>query len=96
MLNKRGPRIEPWGTPLSTVAKGDLNSVSMMFCVDLLVEDSVIEVNCILLERYDWNHLYGSPLTPMQLSLLRRISWLTVSKALVRSQNIEAVCLLAP
>ena len=32
MRNKRGPKIEPWGTPNSTLAKEDLTPFNLTYC----------------------------------------------------------------
>ena len=46
--------------------------------------------------KYDLNQLSAFPVTPIQSSsLLRRIVWSLVSKAIERSSNVSAVTLLA-
>ena len=76
--NRRGPRIDPWGTP-SRISKRGLNLFLML-------------TNCLRFLRYDLNHSSSMPIIPYLLSLLKSISWLQVSNAFLRSQKIAIVC----
>ena len=49
-MNKRGPNIDPWGTPHVIV-----------LVIDLL---SLISTYCFLLPRYKQNHSLDLPLIP--------------------------------
>lgn len=72
-MNNRGLRTEPWGTPCKTVE------------VEEVWPESVMKY--FLSVRYDNSQSRVEPSTPSPPSLWRRIEWLTVSKAVLRSNR---------
>ena len=73
--NRKGPRIEPWGTPTLTSAQDE----HWPFKTSL----------CFLLRRMSRKMLMISPLIPFWRSLKRRPSCHTLSKAFEISRNIS-------
>ena len=75
MINKTGPRTDPWGTPNDSGTGSESRPST--------------ETNCILPVIYDLNHASTVPLTPKyDCSWAERISWSMVSKAADRSSNV--------
>ena len=68
-------RIKPWGNPQSTERRLD----------NLLLKFTY----CCLFASYDLNQSKATPRTPYTLNLCNRILWITQSKALGKSRNIE-------
>ncbi len=82
---KSRAKNRPLGVPKDKV-KGELVDPSML-------------TNCLRLERLCRNQSSSTPLTPIFYNLCNRISWLTVSNAVRKSQKIALVCyfeLMAP
>ena len=76
MVNRMGPRTEPWGTPQE---RGD--------GFDLLL---AMETHCERSERYDLNHMREAPAMPRRLCMWRRsILWDTKSKAAEQSRRLS-------
>ena len=59
-INRRGPRIEPWGTPREMFSR-ELELLPMV-------------TNCFQLVKYDRNHSSSLPSIPYLLSLDNKIS----------------------
>ena len=78
--NRRGPRTVPWGTPERTGAGEDLAPSTSTVCMRL--------------ERNDRIHRRSDPPMPNEESLLNKISWSTLSKALEKSKRMASVCSL--
>ena len=76
-----GPSIEPWGTP--DVTGTDVDSSPSTTTV------------CVRPSRKPLIHFKLFPLTPYWCNLWRSFSWLTLSKALLKSSSIGSVCLPA-
>ena len=76
-MNKRGPNIDPWGTPHVIV-----------LVIDFL---SLISTYCFLLARYEQNHSFDLPLIPYHSSFFTSILWSMVSNALLKSSSVVAV-----
>ena len=75
------PRTDPWGTPEVT----DNSS-------ELLPSRTTV---WILPTRNDWIHLRVLPSIPCIFSLQRSFGWLTLSKALLKSNSIRSVWYLS-
>ena len=75
---RRGPRIEPCGTP-------SITSVSKLFL-------PCKETNCFLSDKYDLNQSNSLPRMPYFSSFDKRIVWSQQSKAFFKSQNIAREC----
>ncbi len=74
--NNIGPNMDPWGTPQESGAADEENSPRW--------------TEKLLSVRYDWNHLRAMPLIPTHSSSLdKRIEWLTISKAEVKSKRTK-------
>ncbi len=68
--------MDPWGTPQESGAADEENSPRW--------------TEKLLSVRYDWNHLRAMPLIPTHSSSLdKRIEWLTISKAEVKSKRTK-------
>ena len=78
---RRGPNMDPWGTPYKTFRKEEEVLLSL--------------TNWWRLERYDLKSSRTFPLIPYFGSFLSRISWLTESKAFARSRKIAQVVFLS-
>lgn len=59
MINNRGPRIEPWGTPLEAVLQADLTSLVLTFSF-LSINQVIIWLRITLLQHLSLDHLHQS------------------------------------
>ena len=80
MLNRRGLRTLPWGTPLVQLNEEELRLPTTTFC--------------ILLRKKLWIHFSTVPLTPSFWSLINNLSWRTLSNAFDRSMKTIDVDIL--
>ena len=72
-MNRRGPRTEPWGTPLETGEEPDLRFLSW--------------ANCVRPVRQDFSEARAMLVIPIEASLSRRMSRETMLKAALRSRR---------
>ncbi len=72
---RRGPRTEPWGTPVSSWCSVDTSPPQAT------LKDQPL--------RQDSNQRSGIPVMPSDERVVRRIWWLTVSKAADRSSRMR-------
>ena len=86
--NKRGPRIEPCGTPCVIVLGEDWN----LYWVCLFLSIWNIPTNWVLFVKYDWNHLFTEPLIPYESNLSSNLLWLITSYALERLRKMLTAC----
>ena len=74
IMNKRGPKMDPWGTPKLIGS----------------VHDSIRPnlTNCDLVVKYDLKKLRAFPLIPYLGNFRSKVPWSTESKALARSKKM--------
>ncbi len=74
IMNKKGPRMDPCGTPIITGCSSERDR---------------LKLTCwIRLDKYDLNHSSSLPSTPYATSFLSNVPWSTVSNAFLRSIKI--------
>ena len=72
-MNNKGPRIEPWGTPILFSVKLEKTQLTL--------------TRCFLHSRYDFIKLKGTPRMPFKLSLSNNIVLSIVSNARLKSKK---------
>ena len=85
ILNKRSPRIDPWGTPTFSVSQSQKNV--------LVVAGDFTSTFYLLLVKKELNQSSDTPWFSYKCNLANKLSWFKQPNAFAKSQKIPPTCI---